>query len=528
MTNTMPTADKPANAKYIARLGTIARWITTDPGSMETVCAEMRKENGGGIPTFEPAPADAPVALPATLAVQTVQSGVSATGKARSQADYEAAVKAGFAPKMPLFERGTRVNSTGVENATRERQAWEAMPLVVDYCNDFTAQIASEERKDMSYPLADVRMAGSGRLALGRARFLLEGRGLVGLAARLGCGGGGTYLTKCDPELRAININRQCKAYGEKAASDHAINVEAGETDKAYEPEPVVLRTRKAGEGRSVFAAVSESYTPFDVDKVAEAIGQATPKDARGTVAYDGQKARFEVTFHSNVKPEDYVAGEFFSAAAVIETADDGSGSIKVSAAIKQNLCLNLIILDNAVTKIANIRHTGSVEKLAAKFRTAFEKAIKLIEPFMARWTDACQDDALLKALVASGQREVTDETATDVRNLLPGLFDAVLERDLVPVKNHGRKREAIVSDLLTMYDKDCADGSSAVRGGIVSRAAVCNAFTRYAHEVEGAQFDPFEESEIERAAGRLLNDVRPMPWQMPKWIEEPATMEAA
>jgi len=393
--------------------------------------------------------------------------------------------------------------------------------LVTDYYRDFKATIAAEERRDMTFPVGDVRMTSKGNLAFGRVRLAVEDRAIQGLVTRLGCGGA-RYLRECKPELRAININRQAVDYRATEEAAHTAHTEAGETVAPFAPSSLVLRTRKVGDApRSTFAAVTETYTPFDVDKVAEAIERAVPAEARGTVAYDGTKARFEINFHTNTKPEDFVAGEFFDAACVVEATDDGTGSIKVSAAVKQNLCLNLIIIDNASTLVGNIRHVGDVDKLAAKFRTAFADALKKIEPFMKAWGYACKDDALVKALVASGEREHDDKAPVDVRAALPGLFDAIIDTGTIPVKANGRKRPAIVADLVAMYDKDLADGSSAVRGGIMSRAAVVNAFTRYAHEVEGAKFDTFNETEIERAAGALLaNTKRPLPYHTPKWME--------
>jgi hypothetical protein len=512
--NTMPTTPRPANATFIARLGNLAQWITDDAGSMQTVAAELRHANGGGVPSFEKLVTE-------TKPTPVRGLTVDATGATRSQADFDTAVASGFAPKQALYTRGTMVVQAGVDNARRARQEFDALPLVTDYCVDFKATIAAEERRDMTVGLGDVRMTSKGNIALGRVRLATEDRGLQGIVTRLGCGGAKYLRDGCTPELRAININRQAVAYRETEEAAHKALTDAGETTADFAPAKVVLRTRKAAEGRSTFAAVSESYTPFDVDKVAEAIERAVPAEARGTVNYDGTKARFEVNFHTNTKPEDFVAGEFFDAACIVEAQDDGSGSIKVSAAVKQNLCLNLIIIDAATSLVGNIRHVGDVDKLAAKFRTAFADALKKIEPFMKRWGYACKDNALVKALVAAGEREHDDDTPVDVRAALPGLFDAIIDTGTIPVKSNGRKRADIVADLVAMHDKDIADGSSAVRGGIVSRAAVVNAFTRYAHEVEGAKFDTFNETDIERAAGAMLaNTKRPLPYHTPKWLE--------
>jgi len=521
MMNTTPTSNTTnATPTHSVTLNGETRLATVD--TYQGICEELIAKHGGGVPQVlpiaaatpmsAPAPASAPAPV-ATIAVPTpaplaVEAGrVCIVGQARSMTDTDTAIASGFAPAQPLFTRGTRVNSTGVDNARRSRCEHDAKPTVAEYCTDFIGQIADEHRRDVDARTGALRMDKEGRLVMPNGdRVLMTRRSLDGLTYRLGVGGT-TYLAKCKPELRAININHHCRDLQTVEDADNAADAATNPDRHTDAVSMSKVRVRDGRKGVEAFGVVSDSYTPFDVDRIADALRLAAPADARGTVTYDGTRARFEVAFHTDVQPEEFVAGEYFKAVAIVETADDGTGGIRVSAALFQNLCLNLIVIDTAKQYTANIRHVGSVEVLAERFRAGFEAALEKIGPFMRQWGYACHEDALARAAKAAEvELPTTDTGAVDIRAALPGLFNAIIERELVPVKLNGRKRADVIASLVQKFD---ADDSSARRNpdgtdrGIVTRAAVANAFTRFAHEEP--QSSPWDEDEIQRAAGALL-----------------------
>lgn len=453
--------------------------------------------------TSEPAPAAPAEDDDSDLFTAPVKPGeVDTKGRDRSNATRFEMQANGFAPQMPIYAVGSRVNETGVENARSSRFEYDALPNIVASCASLIQTVAAEKRVDVSVDrLCEVRMLETGWLKgeTGKSLPMTEAA-FGGFLTRTGIGGH-SYLTRCPNELRATNVNHwmQEMKFEERATEIRAI---AGR-DK-FEPKDAKLRTRLNGGAREIFACVSGSYGAFDVDKIVTAISMAAPDDARGSIVYDGTRAKFEVLFHSNVEPTEYVAGEFFKAGVLIRTDDTGSGSIRISACVWQNLCLNLIILDECVQEIAAIRHIGSVEKLAAKFREGFKAALGTIEMFLAKWDYALKDDVSTELAV--------DELTLSMRpisEVIPGLFNGILERQLVPVRG---QRKEIVQSLVRMYE---ADTSAAVEGKkYVSRAAIVNAFTRYAHEVNR---DAFAQDEIERAAGGLLDinrDTKVLPYE--------------
>lgn len=417
---------------------------------------------------------------------------ISTEGKLRSMLDKAGAIEMGFAPAETLYERGTMVVDLGVENARASRVEHEAKPTVASYCADLINKVHAEERRDTVITASALRMTTSGKLAhpsQGDDRLLLEERAFGSLVTRLGFGGA-EYLRKCSPKLRAINVNNWM-AEQEAKETDAEIPMSARPT--------VNLRTRNTRAGRAAFAVTSESYTAFDVDKIAEALALAAPPEARGTVAYDGYKAQFEVMFHSNVQPENYVAGEFFKSGIIARTDDTGGGSIVISAAVWQNLCLNLIIIDQNEQVTARIRHIGDVQKLAAKFRQGFEVAQGKLDYFLRAWGYAAQENVVEMA-------KKSDPTTVSMMDaeIFMGLLRGTVERELVPVRGNV---EQAVKALKYAWEQD---DSSATKATPYSRAAVANAFTRYAHETNT---DPFFASEIESAAGALIYSKQPLPF---------------
>jgi len=506
------TAHDPTKPVRI-ELGGEVRWASV--ADWGTVADEMVAKYGGTpkVSNVNPLPAKALAPVNTTSAstakAPEPRGGHDVIGELRSTFALEAARAAGFAPKPTIFRRGTSVNETGVANATRSRATHDSMPNVSVACADFVTQIDREQRRDELVSLASIRMTDTGILELPPTKETAGGPGysvterafetLVGYHSGIG---GAAYLTKCWPELRATNVNAWMTALGEEEIRQR--NALAGDELAKWEPRSVRLRTRESNSvqvPREVFGVVSpKRYTNFDVDKVAQALDRAMPKDAKCRIVYDGQGAIFDVQFHSNVQPKDYVCGEFFKAGIRVRTDDTGGGSLVGDATVFQNLCLNLIIIDRATAPLFRLRHTGSVEMLATKFAEGMKTALDKLAYFLTAWDYAVDDTRVLPF-------EEGIEVPTKLSELMPGLFNSIIERELVPVRG---RREETIPKLLTMWEKDT---SYAAKGhNEVSRGAIVNAFTRYAHEVEQ---DDFASDEIERSVSSLIygkGSARPAP----------------
>lgn len=409
----------------------------------------------------------------------------SLTGKLRSESDQIAALEAGFAPAPPVYAIGTRVNATGVENAARSQVEHNAKPFARDAARQLIAQVRAEGRVDLpAVSTGSLRMDKDGLLVLPEGnepgkgkRYPLTPRAFAAVFGRFPCASGNSYLQSCPQRLRSINFNHW-----------------ATHTAETKENSETVLRTREGAAGPEVFASVSPNYTAFDADKIAEALELAFPADARAVVDYNGERLRFEGLWHTDVKPNEFVAGEFFKAGVIVRAEDTGSGSIRVQSVLWRNLCLNLIILDRAIGVDIRIKHTGSVNELAKRFRLAFGKALGSVEPFRKAWGYAVQerDRVLVERVQGTTSEDLKSLPASAV---LTGIFNGILERDLIPIK--GRRKD-VVPQLLQMHSQDEAASAYGV-----SRASIVNAFTRYAHVIED---DPFAADEIRNGAGKLLS----------------------
>lgn len=440
------------------------------------------------VATTTPAPVTAIVPATTTTRPRIAPAQMDDEGRARSERDRKAAELAGFAPKETVYTRGLRVNETGVENARVSRLEHEAKPLTRTACAELVERIAAEERRDVHVPAAELSMTEGGTLNWNGGSARLSSRAFGSLCSRLGFGGA-DYLRACPPDLRALNVNRQIQILGEREAEQRA-QAKRGER---VDPQRITLRTRNGG---NAFAVVSPTYAPFDVDHIAAAVAQAAPADARGSVTYDGYRSRIEVMFHSNVQPEDYVAGEFFKAGVLVRTDDSGGGSAVVQSVVWQNLCLNLIVIDQCAVETARIRHVGNVFALAKKFRAAFDKALGNLDAFRRQWGYACNE------LVLERTRAVADEAVpTSVHDALPGIFNGILERGLVTVPRSVGKRAEVIDRLVDCWEWDA---SGAKLHGL-TRASVVNAFTRLAHDAVASLDDPWAEDAIQRDASALL-----------------------
>jgi hypothetical protein len=423
---------------------------------------------------------------------------VDPAGKARAGAGLAAGRKAGFAMMDPIYDLGMRVIDVGVENARRSRLDHDAKPTVAEACTSLADRIKGENRRQIPVKAGSIRMAPDGKvLAASRKARPLTYRAFEAMVSRLGYGGV-EYLARCPAELRAANVNGWRKVLA-----------------KEDPQRQVRLRVRNGAEGEEVFAVVSKGYTVFDADKIAEAIKLASPADARGAITYDPNtsRTRIEVLFHSDVQPKHYVAGESFKAGVIVRSDDTGAGGVRVEAAIWQNLCLNLIVLNKASLRIASIRHAGGVKALAEKFRAAFDEALGSLGYFLDAWGYACEEDVRAR-LHARGV-----VLPSDPEEVLWGIFNGILERELVTIPGDRVKAiEALVR--CWRFDESGATKSDvALRAGGITRAAIVNSFTRFCH-TELVAGDPFVEDEIQRAAGALLWSARgdggpdPLPFQ--------------
>jgi len=432
-------------------------------------------------------PARAPkVAKPAEVIPERTDAysspGISAEGAERAKADEVAAKAAGFAVQPPIYTIGSLVNSIGVENFRSSREDYEALPNVSDACTKLIGLVAGERRKDVVVDAADLQMLEDGRLTRGGGALMVSERALSGLANFV-TPGGAAYLKACPTDLRALNVNHWLeRAVVEDArATKQLVGEWEDEGCNGPQPGPVMrlreitLRTRTNTNRREVFAVVGPRYGAHDVDAIAEQVMQAPaiPKGAKCEIVYDGYKARMDVLFHSNVQPERVVAGEIFKAGILVKTADDGSGSIQISAQVWRNLCLNLIIVDHAREMTMRRRHFG--EGIADAVERGIANAMTKVKYFADAWSEARETNVV---------EQYEAESMEDI-------FRRLVATKTVHVP--GVRPEAMFASLVSAWEKE--PGTDVT--------SVVNAVTRTAHEANLPHWEAVEE--MERLGGQLL-----------------------
>jgi hypothetical protein len=434
---------------------------------------------------IDDAPAAPPSSTPAprTLKNPGVDVGnVSEEGRDRALGDEAAARAAGFDPKDPIYEVGSRVNDTGVKNFTRSRAAYDEMPFVSDVCEALESRVQAEKRLDYVVKAPSLSVSGvSGELATPGVGYPMTDRAVQTLSGFV-TDGGGRYLAGLHTQgrygLLATNLN------------DHfarAVRVDARATEKARRENPnapevirpveLKLRTRQNTTGRAgdreVWSVVGPQYQDHGVDKIARQVIEAAGQKARGEVRYDGYTATIDVIFHTDVPGSSAVAGEFFKAGVRVRAADDGSGSITVQALLWRNLCLNLIVIDRQRQVTLRRRHVGT--GIAQDVAQGIQVALGKVEHFRRKW-----DEATLENLL---ERHGVGEPEQVFRGL-------VAAREVwVP----GCTADELVERLMGAWA--CEQGAS--------KASFLNAITRAAHQYEWHRDDAPEY--LEERAGQLL-----------------------
>jgi hypothetical protein len=493
-----------------------------------------------------PNPDDPPSSPPDTQRSPKVEGGqMNEQGRDRATADRAAAEASGFAPAQALYAIGTQVVEAGVKNSKAKREEFDNMGKVKSECKDVIQKVETEKRSEIVVPLTNIQMNTGGKLVVtdqneNKGKLALEHHAFRQLLTRadqagknlgfdLGLGSAGRFLENCGAdgdqlmkELRASVINRSFDKLGRtlKGArqlySDQAKGLDKKRAKELFGKAPtdtvIKLLTRVSSDatGRAAFAAVSPKYqNDYDVAKIAEELAKVVDDDARGTIVYDGHKARFQVLFHSTVQPEDFVAGEFFRAGIQIRTDDTGGGSLIIDSLVWQNLCLNLYIIDQAVNQIDRIRHLGN--NMGERFNEGIRAAFASINYFLERWGYATKEDVLARVIESQPEHKAELDKVVSgglpISVALPGLFNGLLnsrEFEKVPVGHaKGEKRQRILGAMVDAYGRDISNATSG-KHAPVTRAGIVNAVTRSAHEYF-AQSDPWVEDTLQEAAGKLL-----------------------
>ena len=168
----------------------------------------------------------------------------------------------------------------------------------------------------------------------------------------------------------------------------------------------------------------------------------------------------------------DLAAGDVFKVGVRVETDDTGQGRIRVHGVVYRNLCLNLILIDEATVQAASAVHRGDSNKLVRKVVAGVATAKQSVSKFLSAWEKARQ-------------------TPLDVPATLRTWVDK--RRIEVPGRRNEEQRAEDVVALLDAWNQEPGD----------TLADAVNAITRAAHTHPG--WDQLARESLERQAARLV-----------------------
>jgi hypothetical protein len=174
----------------------------------------------------------------------------------------------------------------------------------------------------------DVSMSpDDGALHVGREATELQPWALSQLGSKLGIPG--NYLAKCEPEIRAQNVN-------------HWLSKESGK---------LLLRM----DGNEVRAVLSTRYQSVSNEDLALSLAQTLPED---------RPVRFELTethFELQIIGESGMQVDLLHRGLHLTNSEVGAASVSLSALIYRTVCLNGLIMGHGMFTFAR-RHIGRVD----------------------------------------------------------------------------------------------------------------------------------------------------------------------
>lgn len=193
----------------------------------------------------------------------------------------------------------------------------------------------SQDFTDEVVDVRDVRMCpDTGQLAVGLSRYPLQPHALTQLGTKLGIPAG--YLQRCEPELRAQNVNRWLDDQNA----------------------PVLLRFDRM----EVRAVLSTRYRPLDNHEVVNAMLGVLPEDSR--LRFELTATRLEVQLIGNESDGSLRDGLHLT------NSEVGYASVSLSALIYRGICLNGLIMGHG-------RYTWSKRHIGATdLRDAFNEQV--------------------------------------------------------------------------------------------------------------------------------------------------------
>lgn len=309
------------------------------------------------------------------------------TNLSRAIEDETIAINNGFKLKNTLYMLGTPVNSTGVSNLRKSREDYDKLSSVKEECEKIKKIVKEEERSDDEVILSSYRMIPNGQLSLqeiteksGYVYYVPTPLSLSQLIKRT--------VPAAEHDRNAISSaasfvgNEYSPINLRQTVTNHYLSL--AKTDK--KDITAIFRSRKYLNKRELYAVVSDRFSlDCDVDDISDILARLEG-ESKAISMYDGNRFRFDIIYHTDIKPEDGVCGEVFKAGVSVRSSDNGTQGIRISPFVIRNLCLNLIILDKAQQYTA---FTHLKKNLPEVINEAIKDSLNKVSAFKDKWSYA-------------------------------------------------------------------------------------------------------------------------------------------
>lgn len=392
----------------------------------------------------------------------------------RAVRDYALLQSVGLDTTRTFFAPGTEA-TIAKRNGTlaKKRRDHEALDLAHEGLDRLIDTVLAEDRQDVAVPIG-----------FDPERNSLETALFGGLRV------GGLHLAPTD------------RAWSQIAAKRPPGHAACGADIAAWlpkaAPHEAVLRHRKLpanratypyAEARELYAVVSPSYVPYDLDRAAGDLRKVVPHDARCRARYDGQRATVDVVLANPYYLDGGDAagvGETHRVVLRMRTADDGSGGYHLSLLAERVRCINLTLLHS---KRSLFHGTHRQDNLGELVQEALGSIAPTMEQFADTWRKSWRDywvDRYTKNHL-SGEEAIT-RIVKNGKYRIPGLGE-----------------EGTLDAALAALKDEPGD----------SKAHVHNALTAAAHKSPVSWASRWADEDAEEQASKLL-------YQTVSWLQEP------
>lgn len=363
----------------------------------------------------------------------------------------------GITMSKAFYANGTKMLDCGEDRAMELRHAWEKLPTVSAACDKLIALIAAEQRVEHRVPLSSVHVDRFG-LVQGVNGALAMNENAWGQLT--------TNFQEIDPLTEKSILPARLRGN---------VNLWAPSSRKM-----AMFRSRNPQPSgiRECFAVLGSRYGKCDIDEIASEVKRLMPKDAHAETFYDGGKGQIVVSLAApfDVEAGEVGVGRLHRLALVIETADDGTGSMFCYWNTIRIACINCTLVADDKLMFRR-RHVGQAIGEVVTFALASQG--EAMEVFAGRWREANK-----KRIADSSDGTPLGAEETFKRLVAHGY-----------VKVPWVSPKSLVEKLMEAWHKE--PGKSA--------AHINMAITRMAHTNTKDWKSPWVMQDLEKQAGELL-----------------------